>query len=702
MADQFFVYGGNLTYMVGKASPLDCYPEGLTNDDRIWYRAKKRFWAYVDKYGVTGYTPRVTVTVVAANGKNMRFYLRKFENHMSTSASTTIDSGTFTSGSVTCNFNSNGLWRIDCDTEGDLMIFRVRVHDVQYSSIDCIEPSLGFYITGAYDDPYKSQLVRRYFFVPNGVTPRIMLRTENAGCEALLKVYKVVNGVDTLWDITADDKQATEDGKGVLLCKGNYDPHPVYPEGQGRRYFQEGIINVGGSTSPSGSIFAFEIESPRESGKQPATSQVWVRFFRYVPQYFANDPRRLLIPAVHPYYQNVSYGSKSVTCRAFLGFNRGDIGGWANNATLKIQVGTNEASTSSGYSASVVFTTPSVPAPANKQTLACTSTLKDGDTLKAKGTDMVDNMYVVLNSDQLSWNPSPWTGWPSRIHAMFDDMHGKYASDLATRNFHVVQICSTAHLSAINGATTQDGYQMKAFGALYAGNADWQSWYQSNWNHLSILFWDLRDEPDFVTTLKTLCEDYYARKGNTTKPISVTLQHAQYYREYALACDILIIDPYSARVNRRHEITGGYWEIPPPRESHQEKISDFIKGAIQAISYESTKRLICTIWAYGPLLAADWGLTGVPHPGQYEVDWNKVKDAMPGNAQLKGIATFKYGRTDAQSTEWRIPGLTYQGTYQGKNLQDYRPVKHPNGTDVSPLPPTGVDLWNKIEDLQVG
>ena len=581
----------------------------------------------------------------------------------------------------------DGLYRITVTCSEPMIPYTIKVDGAgtvgQFYCVESTEPYATFNILGnsAHTDPEwyteeERQPVRQYFFVPKDAGDfYVKLQTDVGGVsKARLQLRKASdNSVVPLTNLNNQSVQYLEVKAGSAETN---DP----------AYFDEGKANITGATN-SGTICYFELYDPGDLDVQPKCG-LWVRFSRNIPNYFAFQEQRLMVPTVHPCYHNAYYVNTTRTHRAFLCGDRDDLEGY-ETADLKIKVGTSIESTSSGY---VISLSKSNASPVRWYgPTYCGAYLLQTGKPTHWGTDKVDDIMVVRLPTYTIAGEGDWaTGWPDPLYLAYDDGNAldrhhvyddgttwddycdeKIAQEnegLKTRNFHVVLGDDSDKLQYLTVDTT-DGWKMKALGALFAGNMS--THFSSNPNDSRVLIWYTFDEPiTGGTALKDLYDEYWNRCATTNRPILINLSLAYAMEDCIGAMDILCSDPYTDVHGR-----------------HRNVIKDYIKAskAVRSRAEVGSKRLAIVIWGYYHPKVQEPSNAGTDSdPNAYpRCSYADDHGIVKGDEDIDIIGMFTYCRGGGGENT-RLPNQNYAGD---------------GGAHYHNGPANGEDLWDEIQDL---
>ena len=478
-----------------------------------------------------------------------------------------------------------GLYRLRIEPNRNHVSYRVTIEDIQFFAQEAWEPRYNFYMLGKDNDPP----VERFFFIPGEAgMVKVRLQTEKGLERARVQVYQIT---------------PTEQLRLTVQVHGDS------ASGDAPAYFASATFRAaeGDHRRPSGQLYKFVVTDPSEPLEQ-GKGNIWVRFSRNVPPYFADDWRRLLLPIVHRMFDPVLYEGASATYRAYLTLDRGSPGIGARD-TLQLRVGGSTQTTATGYMDSVRFT-----ASRRGKIGDLVARLKNDRFIVARSTDKVDTVYVVQEPT--------WNAWDDPLYVMYDDWDGRHNAAVAqATNYRTVQCSNVASFRAHFSTRVQ------AMGVLYSGNM--QSVFDANADSDSIRFWNLRDEPDSgpgpngaMSRLRAVYGDYYARKNqSTSKMLAMNFMHAFPLEEYAEGADLIITDPY----------------VKSESGNSRNRIRDWI-GALQDVSSgpNSQKRTIVVLWAWG---ARGDPATLIDPVGLYGSEW----EMLYRHPVVDGIATYKWG-----------------------------------------------------------
>lgn len=644
MADQFLKYGTTYTGMVGKADSGSF----TTNDLVTWHIGRRRHFLVAKLTGTGGGDPDVIVTCYrwSTYGQGVKVTLAAYRLDsltVSEPAEPTVSNfGTTAGGTISINLKpyAAGLYRIKVTNENDdpMIPFSMGVSGAQFFCVESIEPYAAFNTLGnsTHDIPAQSKTpIKQYFFVPqNAGDFWVKLEGDGHNDCARLSIHKASD----------DSRQSMVDIRGYNVdylevkatgATGDEDP----------AYYNEGKLNLGTSQT-CGTLCYFKLYRPDNDNLQPAGIN-WVRFSRNIPNYYSPYQNRLMLPVVHPFYQNAYYVDQSRTHKAFLCMKRTDMG-TLDDAALKIKVsGDAEVSTTSGY---VVQKTKSSSTRIRWSLGSCYAWLVK-DSIIAKGTDRVDTVAVVREpaykidvSGEGNWR----TGWPNPLYLAWTDENGLDRANihedairwdtpnydnyivqggsgigLKSRNFHVILHDAPSHLNEndLSSAETDDGWRMKAMGATFSGSMG--THFTNNGNDRYVAIWHNFDEPILGgTPLKDLYDDYWTKTGNTERPILINLDKAFQMEDCIGAMDVLCSDPYTV----------------PFMGRNKNILKDFIlasKGARTRDGTAAKKKIAIVLWGYYDPY--------VQEPDYFETQHGIVKGYSNNAVDVIGMFTYCFG-----------------------------------------------------------
>lgn len=569
---------------VGAKSDATTY---TADDDKNWYRGYKDFLVYKQSGPAN---PRITITRRDTESNlTLKATLYEVSNVLQDPGTqrqqvTNISTGSSHTFSLQPHAQyPESLYRIRIEPNDNKVDFTVKIEDIQYYALEAWEPRFNFYVHGRSGQTAMEQ----YFFIPGDAgTVKVRLETEKSIEQARLEVFQIT---------------PTEQSKLVITAKGQN------ASGTDNAYFATGTFTAaaGGSGRASGQLYKFKLTDPNSTGQ--GQGNIWVRFSRNVPPYFANDYRRLMVPIVHREFDPVLYTNQTQTYRTYLSVDRG-IPGIGSSDTLKITISGQTSTTTSGYVTSLNYTSSGSQ---NKLT-GMLAQLESGGSLVAASTDKVDAIYTV--------NQPTWGTWPNPSYLMYDGESGQDAQELSSRQYDTIQTDITSTLDGINT------YGMKAMGVLYA-NQSMKDLFASTPDDTRVRFWALFDEVDSgpgangpMKLLKEAYDEYYNRKTKpTTKPLSVNIMHAFAMEEYAEGCDYILTDPY----------------VKTTTDNNTKRITEWM-GAAKAIvsGLNSSKRICIILWAWEPPTESSI----ISPTSLYSTEHGLVK----GDASIQGIATYKW------------------------------------------------------------
>lgn len=640
MADQLLAYDSTQTFMVGKASND---PNFTTKDFKTWHIGTER-WFLLFKNG--------NATVKVQRKSTYEGRVDVYAYHIGNLKGTEVQkahegSGNGESGGAgdlyTLNLNAhpNGLYRIKVICYKPMTPYTIEITGAQFYCVESTETFATFNILGNAAhcglETGENAPVRQYVFVPKDAgTIYVKLQTDHGADRAGLKFYRSDNDNDPL----------------IIRCKGNL------ASGSDNAYFAEDFTSVTAQTA-SGTVCYFELFRIGDDGADDFTKQpegvVWVRFSRNVPNYYAFDKTRLMLPVVHPNYRNASFVNTTPTHRAFLCGDRANLGNY-QQGYLTINVGGHSNSTTTGYKAETSFQTTD---PSTWEGANCYATLGQIGCVTLESTDRINRVIVVrqpiytISGDTTGWQ----NGWPNPLYF---DMSNESALDISdvwedgttwgnyqsksktmpgqgtrTRNFHAIAMSDSDKLQYLT-VNTDDGRLVKAVAAAFGNNME--SYFTSeHGNDSRVLIWWTDDEPMHPSgrTLYALYDRYYTNCAKTQRPIMVNLDYAFQFEDCIGAMDILCSDPYTD---------------VPGMGRNRNIISDYINQAKRVRQSEGTasqKKIAVFLWGYYP-----------PHiqgPTNFGLDHDKAK----GDSAVAGIGMFTY--TSGAPSVNRLPNQGQAG-----------------------------------------
>ena len=456
------------TYAVGGDSTAVA-----ADDDNTQYRGNKDILIWHDE-DTTGATNLVEVTYPApVSGRSIRLEIFDCANLLEDPGDPVpdVDSVCISSSTPVLFPQSalnRGLYRVRITPNSNDPYFKVSVKSPWYA-LECWEPSKNFYVWGKSGvSPYE-----QYFSVPtmeSGDKIRVRMQTEKGYEGGQLRVYNEAGTKVADFTIGPD--------KNLEGVEPEYPDHPFF--------LSEEITDVPTEEGSPGKIWRFVLSRFNDVNQQPS-GNVWVRFSRNVPPYFATDPKRLIRPIVHREFKPFTYTNptpnlpKKQAYRTYLTVTRGEAG-IPDDAELRINANTYSASTDEEYSVAVGVVIPFQPTKA-EGSKALAQLVDNRGNLISDSTDKVEAVYFPEK-------PS-YTDWPDKLAMAYDNGNGdNRTSDLETAKFDVIQTDTDTTIPTIAD------HNMKAAGVLYPNPITDKSpaskkWYcksKTNANSSNVLF----------------------------------------------------------------------------------------------------------------------------------------------------------------------------------------------------------------------